>query len=144
MSILEGKIISGVGAASRTVAEQLPVFERQYDELRGAHPATINVDVGQPIDLKIDFRTLRFGTGCFEFIRIMFEYPEQTSTKAWIYQPYGFHFGVRNLKSHLEVLVSKKLEGVEIGAPCRIHIPESETRSSSISIGLHPVWMTPA
>jgi hypothetical protein len=135
LDILDGRIVRGVGAASTTVAAQLPIFERQYDELRGAHPATINVDVGSPIDLRIDFRTLRYGSDCFEFIRVMLEYPLGAPThRALIYQPYGFHWGVRKLTSHLEVLVCTKLDDVEVGTPCRIHVPKSERRSSSTSV----------
>jgi hypothetical protein len=133
--IMDGTIVKGCGAATRTVAAQLPIFEQQYDELRGAHPATINVDVHRHIDLKIDFRTLPFLCGHewwpFEFIRVLFEYPSGTKTKAWIYQPYGYHWGVKKDKSTIEVLISKCLAGVTHGTPCRIHVLNSEWGAST-------------
>src|SRR5690349_6109475 len=64
MAMLEGTIVSGLGFAGRnSLPVQLPVFQQQFDELCGAHPATINIDVRKPIDLRIDFRTLPFPCG---------------------------------------------------------------------------------
>jgi hypothetical protein len=61
---LHGKIVKGCGAASQpdvssALPKLLPIIEREYDELCGAHRGTINVDVGRDIDLKIDFKTDR-------------------------------------------------------------------------------------
>ena len=136
--ILDGTIIDGLKVASRSVAVQLPIFERHYDELRGAYPGTINVDVGHPLDLRIDFETDPIETGnnefwCFEFVRVMFEYPLETKTKARIYQPYGFHWGVRGKKSIVEVLVSKRLDAITPGKHCRIHVLNERWGSSSTS-----------
>ena len=132
--ILDGEIVKGLGAATSSVRAQLPIFERQYDELRWAYPATINVDVHQPIDLKIDFRTLPFPCGRewwpFEFVRVLFEHPSGTKTKAWIYQPYGYHWGVLKKKSIIEVLVSTFVTGVTLGDPCRVHILNKEWGAS--------------
>jgi hypothetical protein len=132
--ILDGTIINGCGAATRTVAQQLSEFIKQYDELREVYAGTINVKVQDPIDLKIDFRALPQWTGIeftsFEFIRILFEYPLGIKVRAWIYHPYGYHWGVRNRKNEIEVLL-KKIDRV-ICDSCRIHIL-NEHGSSSIS-----------
>src|ERR1700722_17292271 len=107
--IISGKIVSGVCAASKPggLPTFMPHFERQYDEFRGAHPATINVDVGQPVDLKIDFRTWQFEfMGCIlfcEFVRVLFEYPSGQTYKAWVYQPYGYHRVELKKESFLEI-----------------------------------------
>jgi hypothetical protein len=51
---LQGKIVKGCGAASNpndpfSLPKLLPIIEREYDELCGAHRGTINVDVGRDI-----------------------------------------------------------------------------------------------
>jgi hypothetical protein len=133
--VFDGTTVEGLGVAASTVREQLPVFERQYDELKGAYPATINIDVHQPIDLKIDFRTLPVRIGHefwqFEFVRVLFEYPSGTKTKAWIYQPYGFHWGVLKKQSIIEVLVSKFIADITRGNLCRVHVLNSEWGAST-------------
>jgi hypothetical protein len=135
----DGKIVDGVGVAKSQLSQLLPIFAREYDELRGAHPATINVDVGRPIDMKIDFKTDRVlcAPPCLhrvEFIRVQFEFPVGTIVdgKAWIYQPYGWHWG-QGRESLVEVLVSKKLANVKAGLLCKIHILNKGFGSSSTS-----------
>jgi hypothetical protein len=64
---------------------------------------------------------------------MMFEYPLRTKTKAWSYQPYGHHWGTLKKKSTVEVLVSKRLEGVAPGKRCRIHVLNEHWGSSSTS-----------
>jgi len=137
--VLDGKLINGVGSAKNDLPQLLPIFAREYDELRNAHPATINVDVGDPINLKIDFKTDRIlcAPPCLhrvEFIRVRFEFPLKTiiETKAWIYQPYGWHWGCGNT-SWVEVLVSKKLANIMLGQSCRIHVLNKGLGSSSTS-----------
>jgi len=121
-------------AGRNSLPLQLPVFEKEFSELCGAHRGTINVDVQNPIDLKIDFRTLPFPCGHewwpFEFIRVHFEYPAGTKTKAWIYQPYGYHWGVSGKKSCIEILVSKYLGTVTVGDQCWVHVLNSNWGAS--------------
>jgi acetyltransferase-like isoleucine patch superfamily enzyme len=137
--VLVGTIVKGLGFASTLggLPALLPHFERQYDELRGAHPATINVDVNQAIDVGIDFSTdeLKIGDDVsrFEFVRVMFEYPLATRTKGWIFQPYGYHWGALKHKSIVEILLSEYLGGVIVGNHCRIHILNEHWGSSSTS-----------
>jgi hypothetical protein len=84
--VFDGMIDEGVHCATGALEEQLPLFETQYDELRGAHRGTINVALNQPIDFRIDFSTDRFMNGKdvsrFEFVRVLFEFPLGTMTKA--------------------------------------------------------------
>jgi len=137
--VLDGKIVSGVGAASRELLWQLPILAQYYEELRNAHPATINVDVSNPIDLKIDFKSYFIGNWPYlfrvEFVRVQFEFPLGTipDAKSWIYQPYGYHWGELNRKSLVEILVSKHLDGIALGRRCRIHVLNNNLRSSSVS-----------
>jgi hypothetical protein len=139
--LLHGKIVKGCGAASFALPKLLPIIEREYDELCGAHPGTINVDVGEPINLKIDFKTDKIipdppHLHRVEFVRVQFEFPLGTCTKAWIYQPYGYHWGCRNAKSIVEVLVSKKLQKIELEPEkdCSIHVINKGCGSSSTSL----------
>jgi hypothetical protein len=141
---LQGKIVNGCGAASNpndplSLPKLLPIIEREYDELCGAHRGTINVDVGRDIDLKIDFKTDRLigdppHLHRVEFVRVLFECPLGTNTKAWIYQPYGYHWGCRREHSIVEVLVSIKLQRIMPGRECWIHILNKGRGSSSTSV----------
>jgi hypothetical protein len=135
--IITGHIVDGVGAASKLggLPTQLPLFEQQYDELLGAYPATINVDIHQVLDFKIDFSTWQFSmfgqVHWCEFIRVLFEYPLGATSKGWIYQPYGYHRTVLQRKTIIEILVSKKLDNVVIGDGCLIHLLNGNEGSSS-------------
>jgi hypothetical protein len=146
--LLDGKIVKGCGIAQNSLPQLLPIIEREYDELSGAHPGTINVDVGQPIDIKIDFKTDQIICDPpilhrIEFVRVMFEFPLGAHTKAWIYQPYGFHWGVKRNKSMVELVVSKRVEGVEIEKSCKIHVLNNGWGSTSTSVHYlreHPAY----
>jgi hypothetical protein len=140
--ILEGTKVKGVGAASDprnpyALPALLPIFEQQFDELRGAYRGTINVDVHKPIDLKIDFRTrpYRFGqeVHCVEFVRILFEYPCGAMHNSWIYQPYGYHWGEKDRQSIVEVLVSNHVGNIAVGDKCRLHILNNNRGETSTS-----------
>jgi hypothetical protein len=142
--VLDGKIVRGVGAASNpndpaALPQLLPIIAREYDELRDAYLGTINVRVREPIDLKIDFKTDRIipAPPCVhrvEFVRVRFEFPLGKYTRAWIYQPYGWHWGVKNDKCLLEVLTVKIDEGVEPDKFCKIHRNDNELGSTSTSV----------
>jgi hypothetical protein len=43
-------------------------------------------------------------------------------TRAWIYQPYGHHWGTLNRKNVVEILAGGYIPGIIIGNPCRIHV----------------------
>jgi hypothetical protein len=135
--ILNGTITCGRKIASQHLPRLLPEFAQQYDELRDAYPGTINVLLDGPVDLEIDFKTdrVRFAPSCVErveFVRVQFEYPlgEQVDARAWIYQPYGWHWG-QGRKALVEVLLSTKLSGVDVDQPCRIYVLNTCWGSSS-------------
>jgi CTP-dependent riboflavin kinase len=136
---LEGTIISGWGAARGVIARWLPVFAHHHSELANSYPGTINIDVGFPIDfLKIDFRTPSIGDFQeVEFVRVRLEFPigNILDAKAWIYQPYGFHWGERNQKNLVEILVSRHIEGVKpgTGQRCRIDVLNKNIGETSTS-----------
>ena len=137
--ILEGKIVKGCGEASKDLPSRLPILTQYHNELANSHNGTINVDVGSPIDLKIDFRTPIIGTwpNVFrvEFVRIRFEFPigNISDAKAWIYQPYGYHWGVLNRKNLVEILASNRIDGVIHGKLCRIHVLNKNIGQTSTS-----------
>jgi hypothetical protein len=136
--IIEGKIIKGVGFAATDLSQRLPEIAREYDELRDAHPATINVYIGCPVDLTIDFKTDKMicvppHLHRIEFVRVQFEFPLGTKTKAWIFQPYGHHWG-RGEKSTIEILASKYLKNVALYQHCKIHVLNGGGGSSSTSV----------
>jgi hypothetical protein len=147
--VLDGKIADPskcAHSAEDALRRFLPIFERQYDELRGAHAGTINVDLRAPFDLEIDFKTdlIEMGSGIWhraEFVRVWFEFPPGTNAKAWIYQPYGWHWG-QGKDDFLELLVSKHVEGIEAGKSCKIHVLNEGWGSSSTTDNYfrkHPV-----
>jgi hypothetical protein len=122
--ILEGTIVKGLRSASRVLPSWLPKLAQYHNELTDSYHGTINVDVGDPIDLKIDFRTPSIDWfPQVEFIRIRLEFPigNISDAKAWIYQPYGYHWGVLNKKNLVEIF-AKYIDGVKLGQPCRIHV----------------------
>lgn len=157
--ILEGTKEKGHGAASDprnpySLPAPLPIFEKQYDELRGTFRGTINVNVHKAFDLKIDFRTFphRFGSEvhCVEFIRVLFEYPleKKVNAKAWIYQPYGYHWTQRAKtgKFIVEVLVGNDLGLIPVDAKCRIHVlnyNEGEMSTSTHYLNKHGPHLIP-
>jgi hypothetical protein len=128
----------GAHVASGVLQKLLPLIEIQYDEFRGAHRGTINVQLKQPIDFRIDFSTHdNFNDGNdnfrFEFVRVHFELPPGPKTKAWIFQPYGHHWGKLQRKSMVEILVSEFIEDIAPGKHCLIHILNEHWGSSSTS-----------
>jgi hypothetical protein len=97
-------------------------------ELANSYPGTINVDLGSDIDfLKADFEVPRIGgLAPVEFVRVGVEFPigNLLDAKAWIYQPYGYHWGVLNRKTLIEILVDRRIEEIKPGTGqcCRVHV----------------------
>jgi hypothetical protein len=128
----------GAGSASKDLSILLPIIAQEYDELRHAHPGTINVRLRELFDLKIDFKTDPIVCAPpilhrIEFVRVEFEFPLGKSTKAWIFQPYGYHWGERNDRFLLEILTGK-LDEVKPGEPCKINVFNNGLGSSSTSV----------
>jgi len=112
--ILEGTIDrKGCRVASGVIAHYSREFARHKSELANLYPGTINVDVDSHtvIDfLRIDFRTPPIGElPEVEFVRVGFEFPigNILDANAWIYQPYGFHWGERKRRNFVEIFIER-------------------------------------
>jgi hypothetical protein len=128
MLTIDGKIVSGLGAATKTVALQLPHIQKVFPEISQCHPGTVNVIIDaqfevvspdfvtDPIKWHPDPRSL---PEMFGFFRIRFEVPAANINQdAWIYIPYGSPH--RKNPYHVEVLAAKlTLQGQ---TDCKIHI----------------------
>lgn len=89
-----GKKSDGVGAASWTLALQMPLIARSFPEVAACHPATINLKLAQPLlVLSPDHRTEPIvwnpekpAPETFEFLRVELEAPSGASpVSAWLY-----------------------------------------------------------
>jgi hypothetical protein len=91
---LDAHIISGLGAATRNLALQLPLISQSFPEVAGCYRGTINLQLEQPLTvIRPDYRTVplawvpgRPRTEVFDFVRIGLELPHLTAlVPAWLY-----------------------------------------------------------
>lgn len=121
---IQGVVIQGIGAASRTVAQQLPGFVARFRELEICHPATINVRLDtRLLVLRPDFQVVsEWGGGqeIVDFLRIGLEIPVgRPRGSAWIYVPHKSPH--RENPAHHEIL-SVFLDEVRPGTSCAVRI----------------------
>lgn len=92
--VIEARVVSGIGAATRNLALQLPLISQTFPEVAGCHPGTINLLLGQPLTvIRPDHRTAplawvpdRQCTEVFDFVRIGLELPHLSApVPAWLY-----------------------------------------------------------
>lgn len=92
--IIEARVVSGIGAATRNLALQLPLFSQTFPEVAGCHAGTINLLLEQPLTvIRPDHRTAplawipdRPSTEIFDFVRIGLELPHLSApVPAWLY-----------------------------------------------------------
>jgi hypothetical protein len=124
--IIPGRIVSGLGAASKTITMQMPHFVQSHPELGKCLQRTINV----VLQCQLEIISPSFLIGpikwhpngpaeLFGFRSIIFELPEhRLQTDAWLYMPYLSPH--RANPFHVEVLAPElQIEGIN---GCAIHI----------------------
>ncbi len=127
MISIVGKKSNGVGAASWTLALQIPLISRSFPEVAACYPGTINLKLDQPLlVLSPDHRTEPIVWNpekpvpeTFEFLRVELEAPiGASSVSAWLYIAHSsLHRG--SLDTH--ELITTRLDLANI-AECRVHI----------------------
>jgi hypothetical protein len=131
MFTIEGTVIPGLGAAGlMTVVRQMPHFEAVIPEMKGFHPATINLQLDGALridtpDRQTDLAWSGPKPERFSFLRIGLEFPiGNTALDAWIYVPHDSpHFGKR---CQVEI-IAPKISGLSYGSRCRVQIHRGRT-----------------
>ncbi len=126
MLTIDGKIVSGLSAASTTVAMQLPLIQQVYPDVAQCHPGTINVILDAQLEVvSPDFVTdpIKWHQNglpeMFGFLKIRFEVAAANINRdAWVYIPYGSPH--RKNPYYVEILAQKlPLQGQ---TDCKVHI----------------------
>jgi hypothetical protein len=123
---LNGKIISGLGAASNLVRLQKPLLQNCFPEIGDCKAGTINVQLEHALDVRIpDIVTppIAWQPGSdlgerFGFTRIEFEFLTQRHL-AWIY---GAEFSSHRFNYMLVEVLAHPIEGIAPGLPCTLHL----------------------
>jgi hypothetical protein len=137
---IRGKVVPGIhGASTVSVVKQMPHFIRLIPEMACCYEDTINIELEQPLlvenpDVATEYAWQGPGTAPERFYlhEIRIEFPMGSAGRtAWIYVPHNSpHFGNRN---QVEV-IAQKLEGLEYGCQCQIHIPNARTEAGVVVV----------
>jgi hypothetical protein len=122
-----GRIGNGIGAATQTLAHQLPYIEKEFPEIAVCHRGSINLELEVPLKVLVpDHRTKPIAwlpgnpmTEVFDLVRIELEAPRDASAvPAWLYLP---HHSPHRRTLHIHEVITTKLNlaGVKL---CRIKI----------------------
>lgn len=131
--VINASITNGLGAATQTLAHQLPLIASEFPEIAVCHRGTINLRLEVPLWVLVpDHRTKpiawwpgRSKTEVFDFVRIELEVPTYASAvPAWLYIP---HDSPHRKTIHIQEAITTQLNltGVE---SCRIKINRSVLR----------------
>jgi hypothetical protein len=121
-TIIEGTITSDFGVAAKHFDSTWQEIVAQIPEIQSSHPGTINVALSMPV-LVINFdAVVNFSNGdSFGFVRVHFEFPVNASpVKAWLCLP---HTSFNRLNMCRAEVITKKLDGIVRGLPCKVHYP---------------------
>ena len=127
MIAIIGKITNGLGAASQTLAHQLPHIANEFPEIAACHRGSINLELEVPLLVLVpDHRTKPIAwipgnptTEAFDLVRIEFEAPPDAApVPAWLYIPHGSPHR-QTLNIHEVITTQLNLAGVKL---CRIKI----------------------
>ena len=142
--MLEARIVSGLHAATRNLALQLPIISQNFPEVAGCYRGTINLQLEQPFTIiRPDHRTAplawvpdRPRTEVFEFVRIRLELPNlNAAVPAWLYIA---HRSPHRKTPVIHEIIAAQLDIAGI-TNCRIRIP-----SAAIALGseVHEIKVT--
>jgi hypothetical protein len=140
--VFDAEVVAGWGAASHTIPAQLPKIITLFPEVSGCHPASINLQLKEPLRINNpDFTTpqvnwqiaeQRSVAEKFSFLRVQLEHPlDGVRHKAWLYIAHGSPhrhnlFGVEVIAAYIAGLVP--------GDRCRLHIPARTHRRIEITV----------
>ncbi len=135
MLIIDGNIVRGLGAATHTLALQLPEIGKTFPEIAECSVGTINVVLDAQLDvISPDFVTHpikwhpKAASEMFGFLSVLFEVPKAdiTPTKVWIYIPYGSPHRVNPY--YTEIIVPEPKLDLQNQVACKIHIPAQRAK----------------
>jgi hypothetical protein len=135
---IDGMVIQGLQAAGRsTLVRQMPHFQSVRPEMRGLHPATINLQLEGALridnpDFSTEYAWYRPTPEKFSFLYITLEFPIGSAHRsAWIYVPHESP----HLSKRCQVeIISEKIEGLIYGSRCRIHVPRGRLETGLIVV----------
>jgi hypothetical protein len=132
----EGRVVRGCQVGQQTLAKQIPLIAPEFPEIEKCHRGSMNVELECGLGIiKHDHETgLILWEGLpgeqFGFLRIRLELPiGGPQHTAWIYTPYNSPH--RQNRRQVEV-IADKIENVQNGSQCRIHIPLRNLDSSAL------------
>jgi hypothetical protein len=136
--IIDGTVVEGLGAATKTVASQLPHLIKAYPELSVCRPGTVNLRIPQALLVETpDFSCGPFVYGdgsveTFHFLRVNIKTQAGNFwQRAWVYIPEKSPHRINPF--HVE-LIGGQLEGVIRGARCELKIERQHVKSTIITI----------
>jgi hypothetical protein len=128
MLTIGGVYTSGAGAASENLPAQLPLLEREFPEIQGCKPGTLNLHLDRPLlVLTPDHRSKAIdwqpehhpGGEVFDLLRIELEAPEGTAgVCAWLYIA---HNSDHRHNPRMHEIIAPPLT-LASGARCKVHI----------------------
>jgi hypothetical protein len=124
--VINGVVVQGLGAATNTLALQIPLIEKEFPEIGCCQRGSINIQLKNALRIEKPDHT----TGLipwagppgeiFSFLRILLECPVgATPTRAWTYIPHDSPH--RNNRCQVEV-IAEPIQNLAYGSQCRIHI----------------------
>lgn len=130
MLTIDGTIVSGLGAASSTIAAQMPHLEKQWPHLKGWHPGTINV----ALDAQLEVTSLDFVSDpikwhrsapaeMFGFKRIVLEH-SGTQYNGLLYIPFS---SPHRLNPYYAEVMLPRRENL-VGNACKLHFAKGQAK----------------
>jgi hypothetical protein len=137
--IIEATLAQGLrfAGSDRGLRVQLPLIAREFPEVRDCHPASINLQLDEPLRINHpDFTTPPIPwvagrpdvTERFGFLSVQFEYPINAPLyRAWIYDPHGSPHRSNLFSAEI---IAEHIPGVAYGDRCRLHL----ARATEVSV----------
>jgi hypothetical protein len=116
--------------AAPNLLKQLPLVEKEFPDIKGSYPGTMNVLLRAALRVyDPDFTTTSISwllpgqSEKFNLTKINFECPIGMNYPAWIYDP---HDSPHRFNDYLVEVISQKIPGVTYGMECQINLLRSK------------------
>lgn len=139
--IIDATIVTGLGAAARTLKLQMPHLVKHFPEIANCHIGSINLELDRPLRVNNpDFTTppLRWSPldptlfEQFSFLRVGFECPIGTPPQpAWLYIA---HHARERLGLFAAELVAPFIEAARPNVRCRLHLAREHKLAAIVVI----------